>query len=90
MIPRIFLLVVCVVLLACGEPSPAATTAEKRLLQQIRSAPDARVVLCDRFDAGCDQKRDSVLRACVPDADCQLYTVRRERFPWLWQALQGP
>jgi hypothetical protein len=75
-------------LLACGAPEPAATPQEKRILQQIRQAPDARVILCDSAGTFCDARRDSLLKHCLPDPDCQVYTVQKNQWPWLWEQLK--
>ena len=83
-----FLALCTLLFLACGKPEPAVTPEEKRLLQQIRKAPDARILLCDSTGPACDQRRDSLLVKCLEDADCQLYTVRKDRWPWLWKQLQ--
>lgn len=73
----------------CGEPPAIATPAEKRLLRQIQQAPDARVLLCDSAGSACDQRRDSAMALCLADRDCQLYTVRKNQWPWLWQQLSA-
>ena len=83
----------CLLVLAlwnsCGSPTPVATPEEKSILRLIQQAPDARIILCDSTEEACSRRRDTLLPLCLKDSDCQLFTIRKDRWPWLWEQMKA-
>lgn len=73
----------------CGSPTPVATPEEKSILRHIQKASDARILLCDSAGEACSRRRDTLLPLCLKDSDCQIFTIRKDRWPWLWEQMKA-